>query len=125
MGVWLPLLAQARSLIVDSALEKNTQFRAAVLTNVLMGEDGVSEGFEEAVKPTGPWQYPTSWAAYGRAQALWKELQPSAKGDTLVEGNLLLDNMKFLFTSGVQPKLPLPVEDQEELEALEIGRAHV
>lgn len=120
-----PLLAQARSLVIDPALQNNTQFRAAALTNVLMGEDGVSEGFEEAVKPTGPWQYPTSWAAYARAQVLWKELQPLAKGDTLVEGNLLLDNMKFLFTAGVQPKLPLPVEDQEELEALAAGMVTV
>ena len=120
-----PLVAQAYNVVIDPALQANTQFRAGVLTNVLMAEDGVSEGFEEAVKPTGPWQYPTSFAMYNRMLVLWKELQPLAKGDTLIEGNLLIDNMKHFYTAGVQPKLPLPTEDQEELEALSGGMVNV
>jgi len=120
-----PLVAQAYNVVIEPTLQANTAFRAGVLTNVLMAEDGVSEGFEEAVKPTGPWQYPTSWAAYVRTLALWKDLQPLAKGDTLTEGNLLIDNMKHFYTAGAQPKLPLPVEDQEELEALAGGMINV
>lgn len=111
-----PIVAAAYRVVIDPALQADPHFKAANLANILVAEDGVAEAFEEAAKPTGPWQFPMGWAAYARAKALWTEINKPATPDQLADGNLMLEAIAPFYAS-IVPKNPFPAEDAEEVEA--------
>lgn len=112
-----PLLDRAFAAIIDPELRATREFRGARLANLLVAEDGVSEAFEEAAKPTGPWQYPLGWGAFVQVPELWKDLWPLASAERRIEGDLMLDNMRPFYPSP-EPKVPFPSQEAEDLEAL-------
>ena len=120
-----PLVARAYDAVIDPALRSNLQFKAAVTASLLVAEDGVSEGFEEAVKFPNRQQYPAGWGAWERVEVLWKELAAVAPPALATEGTLLMDNMRPFYKTKHLPPSPFPMEDQEELEALTHGMSTV
>ena len=111
-----PIVAEAYKVVVDPALQANLQFKTANLANILVAEDGVAEAFEEAGKPTGPWQFPIGWAAYGRAKALWADVNKAATPDQRADGDLMIEVIAPFYAS-IVPRSPFPAEDAEEVEA--------
>lgn len=120
-----PLVANAYNLVIDPALRNNLQFKSALTASLLVAEDGVSEGFEEAVKYPNRQQYPAGWGAWERVEVLWKELAAATTPALASEGTLLMDNMRPFYKTRHLPPDPFPMEDQEELEALSHGMATV
>jgi hypothetical protein len=120
-----PLVQRAYDVVIDPALRTNLQFKTAVTASLLVAEDGVSEGFEEAVKFPNRQQYPAGWGAWERVEVLWKELAAVTTPALASEGNLLMDNMRPFYKTKHLPPQPFPMEDQEELEALSHGMATV
>jgi hypothetical protein len=120
-----PLVARAFEVVIDPALRTNLQFKTALTASLLIAEDGVSEGFEEAVKFPNRQQYPPAWGAWERVEVLWKELAAVTTPALASEGNLLMDNMRLFYKSKHLPPQPFPAEDQEELEALAHGMGTV
>jgi hypothetical protein len=112
-----PLLALAYKVVIDPTLQNNLQFKAATTANLLVNEDGVAEAFEEAAKPTGPWQYPMGWAAFARVKTLWEEMAPRASAERRSEAALLFEFTAHFYKTHTPPK-PFPNEDAEEVEAL-------
>ncbi len=120
-----PLVANAYTVVIDPALRNNLQFKTALTASLLVAEDGVSEGFEEAVKYNNRQQYPAGWGAWERVEVLWKELTAATTPALASEGTLLMDNMRPFYKTKHLPPDPFPMEDQEELEALSHGMATV
>ncbi len=112
------LLAQAYDVVVDPAVQKTTHFKAAVLANLLMANDGVAEAFEDAIREN--WGYPNGWAAVRRVEVLWAEIAPQATPAQRAEGNGVLDVLKSVFYAKPEPKIPFPAEEAEDVEALAI-----
>lgn len=75
------LLDQAYETLVPEDLASDPVFQAAVLTELLVSELGVGEGYEEAAE--GELEYYTlAWLTLQRANELWEELRPSIEGNT-------------------------------------------
>lgn len=111
------LLAGASAAVIPANLQAALSFKAAVLANVLVAEDGVSESFEDAGATGNTWKFPNGWAALNRAQVLWAALAPSVPEHRRDEGNSLMEVMKPFYEKPTA-RVPFPVEDSEDLEAL-------
>jgi hypothetical protein len=86
------LLAEAYDAVIPAATRETPAFKGAVLTDILLGEPGVAEGYEEAGEE--PYAFSMGWAALARANMVWSELDADeahrADGDEMLAfiGNL-------------------------------------
>ena len=110
------LLQQASEIIVDKNVRDTPPFKAAVLANLLMANDGVAEAFEDAIREN--WGFPNGWASVRRVEVLWKELEPMATPAVREEARSILDLLKNSFYAQPAPKIPFPNEEAEDVEAL-------
>lgn len=96
------LLAQAYDAVIDSATRETPAFKGAVLTDLLLGEPGVAEGYEEAGKE--PWAFSMGWAALQRAKELWGELSADADEERRADGDEMIAVIEPLFPSAEPPE---------------------
>ena len=97
-----PLVAPAQDLLTrayDTVIERETRdsaaFRGALIADLLLVEGGVAEGYEEAVEDV--WEYPRGWAALGRVEELWSELEPLATEQRREDGREMVAALRDLF----------------------------
>lgn len=79
-----PAIARAQQLaraayaaLVPAELAADPAFVGAVMAKLVLANDGVAEGFEEAAEGE-VWEYPNGWAALQRVKQLWAQLRPLA-----------------------------------------------
>lgn len=64
------LVGRAHGMLVPEPIQRDLTFTSAVMTMLLLSDDGVAERYEEAHEGDR-FGYPTSWATLQRIQALW------------------------------------------------------
>lgn len=67
---------QAYDVLIGPAREEPA-FRAATLTDLLLGDDGVAEAYEDAAEDE-LWEYANGWGALKRVEQVWADLAPEA-----------------------------------------------
>lgn len=108
------LSRQARDLLVPVESRHQPAFMAALMTKLLLADDGVAEAYEDAAEGD-IWEYPNGWAALQRVKEMWEELRPTASENVRFE----IDDM-LAFLDGLFPSAMPPDEfrgDPEEAEA--------
>lgn len=108
------LTRQAQSLLVPAELLESPSFVAALMATLLLADDGVAEGYEDAAEGD-IWEYPVGWAALQRVRELWEGLSPAASETVQFE----VEDM-FQFLDGLYPSATPPEAfggDPEEAEA--------
>lgn len=72
------LLAEAYDVVIPADLRSTPAFTGGVIIQLLLAEEGVAEGYEEAVEENEPWEYPNGWVALQRVKVLWGEIEAEA-----------------------------------------------
>lgn len=98
------LLGTARNLVVPEETLQTPAFRAALMTLLLLAEEGVAERFEEAAEGEEE-AYAGGRAALQRVEELWEGLEPLSSETQRFEVNDMLAELGTLFPS---PMLPDP-----------------
>lgn len=110
------LLEQAYGVVIDADLRANPAFKGGIILNLLLAEEGVAEGYEEAVENNEPWEYPNGWAALQRVKALWNEVKVSADPEHVADGQEMLDLLDTLYPQA-QPPASVAGLNPEEAES--------
>jgi hypothetical protein len=98
------LLAKAYATVIGTEVTDAPSFKAAVLVNLLLAENGVAEGYEEAVENREPWEYPNGWAALQRVKVLWTEIKPLGAEQRQTDGQEMIDALDALFPDAGPPE---------------------
>ncbi|HEY4200621.1 MAG TPA: hypothetical protein VGM83_08665 [Devosiaceae bacterium] len=98
------LLSKAYDAVIGADVRKQPSFEAAVLVNLLLADNGVSEGYGEAVENQDPWEYPNGWAALQRAKQLWADIKPLGTAQRQTDGQEMIDALDKLFPNAGPPK---------------------
>src|SRR5690606_16800059 len=69
------LLDRAYATVIPEELRNNAAFKGGVIQNLLLADDGVAEGYEEAIEEGNPWEYAAGWAALQRVKVLWADVK--------------------------------------------------
>ena len=97
------LLAKAYDVVIPAELRNSAAFKGGVLIQLLLAEEGVAEGYEEAVEGNEPWEYPNGWAALQRVKILWDEIKGDASAERLADGQEMLDLLDTLYPQAEPP----------------------
>ena len=98
------LLAKAYETVVPAELRDNAAFKGGLMIDLLLAEDGVAEGYEEAAENDEPWEYPNGWVALQRVKALWGEVSGGASAEHLTDGQEMLDLLDTLYPQSAPPE---------------------
>ena len=98
------LLEQAYSAVISVALRDDPAFNGGIIINLLLAEEGVAEGLEEAVENDEPWEYPNGYVALQRVKALWQEIKRGASEQRLADGQEMLDLLDTLYPQAEPPE---------------------
>lgn len=109
------LHARAYAAVIGEERLEQAPFRAAVLADLLLGDDGVAEAYEDAAEDE-LWEYPNGWGALQRVQELWAGLRSHANAAQVADFEEMIDFLEQV----VYPR-PAPPEggirgDPEEAE---------
>jgi len=96
------LLGEAYDVVIDPAIQDTAAFKGAVLTDLLLGEPGVAEGYEEAGEE--PWAFSMGWAALQRVKELWGEVSAQADETHRSDGDEMIATIDPLFPNGEPPE---------------------
>jgi hypothetical protein len=107
------LTRQARITLVPREVSQTSAFTAALVSNLLLADDGVAETYEDAAEGE-VWEYPGSWAALQHVKSLWAELESTASEEQRAEIEEALEHLDSLFPSPEPPSALLG--DPEEAE---------
>lgn len=108
------LAATARAALVPDDLVQSAPFRAALLTKLVLADDGVAEAYEDAAEGD-EWEYPAGWSALQRVKVLWEDLRPLADETAAFEIDDMLAELDALLPQAAPPERF--VGDPEEPEA--------
>jgi len=97
------LLEQAYSAVISVTLRDDPAFNGGIIINLLLAEEGVAEGLEEAVENNEPWEYPNGYVALQRVKALWQEIKGTATEERLGDGQEMLDLLDTLYPQAEPP----------------------
>lgn len=109
------VLRQAQRLLVPDDLRESPPFVAALMSQLLLDEGGVAEGYEEAVEGE-VWEYPVGFAALERVKELWGELVSLASETQRFEIEDMLGAFDALYQAPLPPE-GIENSDPEEGEA--------
>lgn len=96
------LLADAYAAVIASEAQAEPAFKAAVLADLLLGEPGVAEGYEEAGEE--PYAFSLGWAALARANTLWDEISADADSAQRADGDEMLEFIATLYPGAEPPE---------------------
>ncbi|QQR40009.1 hypothetical protein [Devosia rhizoryzae] len=96
------LLADAYATVIAPDVQATPAFKAAVLADLLLGEPGVAEGYEEAGEE--PYAFSLGWAALARANVLWDEISADADTAPKADGDEMLAFIGTLYPSAEPPE---------------------
>lgn len=112
------LARAAYAALVPVEVAERPEFVAAVAALLMLADDGVAEGFEDAVEAEDEddiYEYSNGWAAFQRVKQLWANLRPLASEAQAAEIELALARIEELYPSVTPPDLqgadPEAVED--------------
>lgn len=97
------LLGKAYDVVIPVELRDSAAFKGGVLIQLLLAEEGVAEGYEEAVEGNEPWEYPNGWVALQRVKVLWNEVKGDASAERLADGQEMLDLLDTLYPQAEPP----------------------
>jgi hypothetical protein len=87
------LLAKAYDTVLAKKLRDDPSFKAGLMVNLLLADNGVSEG-----------DYSDAWAALQRVKQLWSELKPLGTAQRQADGEKVIEELDKLFPSATPPK---------------------
>jgi hypothetical protein len=96
------LSQQAQDLLVPAELQRDPAFVGALMAKLLLADDGVAEGYEDAAEGD-IWEYPNGWAALQRVKEMWEEVRPTAPEEIQFEIDDMLQFIDELYPSPVPP----------------------
>lgn len=106
-----PAIARAQQLaraayaaLVPAELAARPEFVGAVTAKLVLANDGVAEGFEDAAEGE-IWEYPNGWAALQRVKQLWEQLRPLASDAQAFEIDDAIARMEEFFPTVTIPNL--------------------
>jgi hypothetical protein len=95
------LLAEAWNTVIPAEISDQPAFTAAVMAQLLLGEDGATEGLERAF--VQPWEFAYGWSATQRVKELWVDMSSLASPDIAANIDTGLAALDDIFTSPVPP----------------------
>jgi len=96
------LLARAYDAVIPAETRESAAFKGAVMTDLLLGEPGVAEGFEEQVEePAG---FALGWAALQRVKALWGEVADAATEQRRADAENLIATLEAVYPEAEPPE---------------------
>lgn len=98
------LTRAAYSALVPSELADRPEFVAAVMAKLVLLDDGVAEGYEDAAEGD-LWEYPNGWSALQRVKQIWAGLKPLATDSQAFEIDDALSRLDELFPTHEPPNL--------------------
>lgn len=98
------LARAAYSALVPAELAARPEFVGAVMAKLVVADDGVAEGFEDAAEGD-IWEYPNGWAALQRVKQLWAGLKPLASDAQAFEIDDAIARMDDIFPTAAPPNL--------------------
>jgi len=98
------LLDQAYAAVIPQALRNDPAFVGGIIITLLLAEEGVAEGYEEAVEGQEPWEYPNGWVALQRVNVLWDEVKGAATEQHLADAQEMLDLLATLYPQATPPE---------------------
>ncbi len=108
------LLAQAYDLLIDPEIQATPEYKGALLADLLLGDGGVAEGFEEGT--VQPWEYPAGWVALERVKVLWAEIEPLAEAEERDNGREMIAALDAILITPAPPA-NIMTQNREEAEA--------
>lgn len=107
-------LRQARTALVPAAVADEPAFRAALIAQLAVSDDGVGEAYEDAAEGEEG-AYALAWLTLQRIKALWAELAPGLTdaGDAAREVDRALAELSHLMPSTQVPSRFRDPEDAE------------
>jgi hypothetical protein len=109
-------LAQAREVVIPSDLSATPAFVGGVMIQLLLAEEGVAEGYEEAAEGNEPWEYPNGWVSLQRVKVLWDEIGADASEQQIADAQEMLEVLDGLYPQA-QPPESVAGWNPEEAEA--------
>lgn len=110
-GVW----TEAYAVLVSEAQRNDPAFKAALMADLLLEDDGVAEALEDALEEEEFLELPNGWSALVRVNQLWSELEPLATDEQKSFADQYLGFMAEIYPSHEVPET-LP-DNPEEAEA--------
>lgn len=110
------LLAQAYDVVIPQDLRGTPAFTGGIMIQLLLAEEGVAEGYEEAAEGNEPWEYPNGWVALQRVKALWSEIEADASEQHAADALEMFEVLDGLYPEA-QPPESVAGWNPEEAEA--------
>jgi hypothetical protein len=98
------LLAQAYDVVIPQDLRGTPAFTGGIMIQLLLAEEGVAEGYEEAAEGNEPWEYPNGWVALQRVKALWSEIEADASEQHAADALEMFDVLDGLYPQAEPPE---------------------
>lgn len=100
------LIRAAYAALVPADVAERPEFVAAVVSLLMLADDGVAEGYEDAVEAEEEddiYEYSNGWAAFQRVKELWAHLRPLASELQALEMELTLARIEEFYPSVTPP----------------------
>ena len=110
------LLAQAFDVVIPQDLRGTPAFTGGVMIQLLLAEEGVAEGYEEAAEGNEPWEYPNGWVSLQRVKALWSDIEADASEQHAADAQEMFEALDALYPEA-QPPESVAGWNPEEAEA--------
>src|SRR5690606_9280149 len=110
------LLAQAYDVVIPQDLRGTPAFTGGIMIQLLLAEEGVAEGYEEAAEGNEPWEYPNGWVALQRVKTLWSEIEADASEQHAADALEMFEVLDGLYPEA-QPPESVAGWNPEEAEA--------
>ncbi|MAN76780.1 MAG: hypothetical protein CML24_06210 [Rhizobiales bacterium] len=110
------LLSEAYDTVIADDVRGTPSFTGGLLLQLLLYDDGIAEGYEEAAEGNEPWEYPNGWVALERVKALWSELEADASEQQVVDVEEMFAVLDELYPQ-VEPPESVAGWNPEEAEA--------
>lgn len=97
-------LNAAYGALFTADLLNSPAFIGGVVIQLLLGEGGVAEGYEEAAEEGDPWEYPNGWVALERVKAYWSAIGQNGTPEQTADGEATLALMQSYYPTPVPPE---------------------
>lgn len=109
-------LNAAYGALFTAELLNDPAFIGGAMVQLLLGEGGVAEGYEEAAEEGEPWEYPNGWIALERVKSYWSAVGNLGTPEQMEDGEATITLMQSFYPTH-EPPASVDGWNPEEVEA--------
>ncbi len=101
------LALRAYDLVVPAEVRKSPTFIGALIADLVLGEGGVAEGYEEAIGDEEPYLFTSGWSALQGVKALWEQLAVYATPQQKADVEEMIVQLDAIYFAAEPPEISL------------------